>query len=76
MSNIDELHQRYIEAKNEDIEDYNYGVEDNYEAQKINEYCSTDGELVELHWQPIAKDNELEKQILKLKAMKDFNKGR
>lgn len=30
-----------------------------------------------IHWQPVAKpDKEFEKQIAKLKAMKDFNKER
>lgn len=29
-----------------------------------------------VHWQPVAKpDKEFEKQIAKLKAMKDFNRG-
>lgn len=30
-----------------------------------------------VHWQPVAKpDKEFDKQIAKLKAMKEFNKGR
>lgn len=27
-------------------------------------------------WQPVARDVEFEKQIAKLKAMKEFNRGR
>lgn len=42
-------------------------LEDNNEAQKLNEYCNTDNEIV--HWQPVAKDVEFEKHIAKLKAM-------
>lgn len=30
----------------------------------------------EIHWRPVARDVEFEKQIAKLKAMKEFNRGR
>ena len=65
MSNLDELHKKYMESKQHDIEDFNYGDE---------EVKPVENELTS--WQPVAKDFEFEKQILKLKAMKNFNKGR
>lgn len=34
------------------------------------------GEDATIHWRPVARDAEFEKQIAKLKWMKEFNRGR
>jgi hypothetical protein len=65
MPTLEELHNAYMKSR--DNFD-NYNVEDDYEAQKINDYYNSDGEVVELpHWQPVAKDVNL------LMKMKGFN---
>lgn len=65
MSNLDELHKKYMESKQHDLEDFNYG--DEVDQAEENEFST---------WQPVARDVEFEKHIQKLKAMKNFNKGR
>lgn len=62
MPTLEELHNAYIEAR-DDFDNYN--VDDDYEAQKINEYFLSDDEVVELvHWKPVAKKN-----IMKIKEI-------
>lgn len=73
MSTLEELHRAYMESRN-DFDNYN--IDDEYEAQKLNEYCNTKDDVCDVHWQPVARDTEFEKQILKLKAMQIFNKGK
>lgn len=73
MPTLEELHNAYMESR--DLED-NYNVDDDHEAQQINEYYNTGDEICDVHWQPVARDTEFEKQILKLKALKKFNSGR
>lgn len=53
--NLEELHNAYMKSR-DDFDNYN--VDDDYEAQKINEYFLSDDEVVELvHWKPVAKKN-------------------
>lgn len=60
--NLDELHNAYMKSR-DDFDNYN--VDDDYEAQKINEYYKSDDEIVELvHWKPVAKKN-----IVKIKEL-------
>jgi hypothetical protein len=73
MPTLEELHNAYMKSR--DLDD-NYNIEDDYEAQKLNEYCNTKDDVSDIHWQPVARDTEFEKQILKLKAMQIFNKGK
>ena len=73
MPTLEELHNAYMKSR--DLED-NYNVDDDHEAQQINEYCNTKDDVSDIHWQPVARDNEFEKQILKLKVLKKFNSGR
>ena len=63
MPTLEELHDVYMKSR-DDFDNYN--VDDDYEAQKINEYYScTDDEVVELvHWKPVAKKN-----IVKIKEL-------
>lgn len=71
MSTLEELHNAYMESR-DSVENYNFDNE--HEAQKINEYCNTKDDVSDIHWQPVAKDVEFEKQIIKLKALKAFNR--
>ena len=73
MPTLEELHNAYMKSR-DDFDNYN--VDDDHEAQQINEYCNTNDDVCDIHWQPVARDTELEKQILKLKALKKFNSGR
>lgn len=73
MSKLDELHEAYMKSK-DDFDNYN--VDDDHEAQQINDYYNSGDEVSDIHWQPVARDTEFEKQILKLKALKKFNSGR
>lgn len=73
MPTLEELHNAYMASR--EIED-NYNFDDEHEAQKINEYYNSGDEVSEIHWQPVARDVEFEKQMTKLRAMKIFNKGR
>lgn len=53
MPTLEELHNTYMKSR-DDFDNYN--VDDDYEAQKINEYYLSDDEVVELvHWKPVAK---------------------
>jgi len=62
MLTLDELHNAYMKSR-DDFD--NYDVDNDYEAQKINEYCKSDDEIVELvHWKPVAKNN-----IVKIKEL-------
>lgn len=55
MPTLEELHNAYMKSR-DDFDNYN--VDDDYEAQKINEYFLSDNEVVELvHWKPVAKKN-------------------
>ena len=55
MPTLEELYDAYV--KSHDGFD-NYSVDDDYEAQKINEYFLSEKEVVELtHWKPVAKKN-------------------
>lgn len=65
MNKLDELHKAYMESRENEAEDYNYGNET--DSLEENEFST---------WHPIAKDIEFEKYIAKLKAMKQFNEGR
>lgn len=59
MSSLEELHRKAYEAIDRE-DNFNYG------------------ENATIHWQPVAKpqkDQEFEKHIAKLKAMKEFNRG-
>lgn len=69
MPTLEELHNAYMKSR--DLDD-NYNIEDDYEAQKINEYYNSNDEVVELHWKPVAKDNKLEK----IKSMPNLIKER
>ena len=73
MKSLEELHNAYMESR--DLED-NYNVDDDHEARKINEYCNTRDDVCDVHWQPVARDVEFEKQVAKLKAMQKFNHNR
>lgn len=63
----------YMESRDK-FDNYNYDCD--HEAQKINEYYNSGNEVSEFHWQPVAKDIEFKKQIIKLKRMKRFNERR
>ncbi len=65
MSKLDELHKAYMESRERDTEDYNYGNE--IDSPEENDFST---------WHPVARDVEFEKHIAKLKAMKQFNEGR
>jgi hypothetical protein len=65
MSKLDELHKAYLESKENDVEDFNYGEE--IIPPQDNEFSV---------WRPVARNLEFEKHIQKLKAMKRFNEGR
>ncbi|MBO5843785.1 MAG: hypothetical protein J6Q96_02825 [Bacteroidales bacterium] len=72
MSILEELHNAYMSSR-----DYfdNYNFDDDYEAQKINEYYRSGDEVVELtHWTPVAKDKELERNISKFMQIKGRGK--
>ena len=73
MPTLEELHNAYMESRDADD---NYNLDDDHQAQQINEYYNTGDEVCDVHWQPVARDAEFEKQILKLKAMQIFNKGK
>lgn len=62
MPTLEELHDAYMKSRN-DFDNYN--VDDDYEAQKINEYFLSDDEVVELvHWKPVAKA-DISRKIIK-----------
>ena len=62
MPTLEELHEAYMKSRN-DFDNYN--VDDDYEAQKINEYFLSEKEEVDLvHWKPVAKKN-----IVKIKEI-------
>lgn len=65
MNKLDELHKAYMESREKDTEDYNYGNET--DSLEENEFST---------WHSVARDIEFEKHIAKLKAMKQFNEGR
>lgn len=70
MSNRDDYLDRYSEKSLSELR------REAYESLDIEEnYNYDDGEII-IHWKPVAKDVEFEKQIAKLKAMKRFNEGR
>ena len=73
MPTLEELHNAYMSSR-DDFDNYN--VDDDHEARQINEYYNSGDEVSEVHWQPVARDTEFEKQIAKLKTMKLFNRGR
>ena len=55
MPTLEELHEAYMKSR-DDFDNYN--VDEDYEAQKINEYYNTEDDVVELqHWKPVAKKN-------------------
>lgn len=73
MPTLEELHNAYMKS----IDDFdNYNVDDDHEAQQINDYYNSGDEVSEVHWQPVAKDIEFEKHIAKLKAMQKFNRDK
>ena len=46
MPTLEELHNDYMRARD---------LENDYEAQQINEYCNTEDDIVELnHWKPVS----------------------
>ena len=48
MKTLDELHNAYMKSRD---------LENDYEAQKINEYyCNTEDDIVELHWEPVSNN--------------------
>jgi hypothetical protein len=65
MPTIEELHKKYMESRESDIDNFNYG--DDIDKVEDNEFSV---------WHPVAKDEGFEKHIAKLKAMKQFNEGR
>lgn len=70
MSNRDDYLDKYSKKTLADMH------KDAYESLDIEEnYNYDDGETI-IHWKPVAKDVEFEKQLAKLKAMKRFNEGR
>lgn len=47
-----------------------------YKSLNNNDNYNYDDDEDIIHWKPVAKDVEFEKQLAKLKAMKKFNEGR
>lgn len=71
MPTLEELHNAYMSSR-DDFDNYN--VDDDHEAQKINEYYNSGDEVSDVHWQPVAKNVDLEKNIIKRKIMEKFNR--
>lgn len=68
MKTLEELHNAYMKSR--DLED-NYNVDDDYEAQQINEYCNTKEDISDIHWQPVARDKSFTDLCKTLKNRQD-----
>ena len=71
MPTLEELHNAYMKSR-DDFDNYN--VDDDYEAQQINDYYNSGDEVSDVHWQPVAKNVDLEKNIIKRKIIEKFNR--
>lgn len=69
MKTLQQLHDEYMRSR--DTFD-NYNVDDDYEAQQINEYYNTGDEVFEPHWEPVSNLPD----PAKLNILRKHNEGR
>lgn len=53
MATLNELHEAYMRTKEKEFDNYNF---DDEEYNKTSdEYCSNDEDVIDVHWEPVAK---------------------